>query len=281
MTEREKLFASLRENFAGELAAASDVLRNPPEKGFRFGFLHATSYLFSTNGTRWAMDIALREIYHLCPDAETLLAENLRGLEYMLLTHDHDDHFETRTVRTLAALGTVFVAPPFLVPKLRKIGVAEAQILTAQAGETMTLGALSVLPFESLHYRPNTRNGVDEYGYYVTAEGAPSLLFPADVRDYSPEKLPVFPAVDMLFLHIWMGDKICLAENTAFAAPAENLVKFALAFSPRTVLLTHLYENGREDDSMWTERHAEIVRAAILRANPAVRVILPARGETI
>ena len=116
-----------------------------------------------------------------------------------------------------------------------------------------------------------------EYGWRITAEGEPSMIFPVDVRDYRIRTMPRVAPADICFGHVWFGDNNL--ENTTAACEAE--AEFLLRMSTGTIVLAHLYENGRTVEQMWRREHAEQLAEAIRRRSPDTQVLIPAMGESI
>ncbi len=277
MTHREQLHEDLRLHFDERFRHALTVF-DGSERGTRFALVQSASYLFNTNGFGWAMDLAFREAYRLA-ETPAQAASLLDGAKMMLISHGHGDHFEERTVRALAQTGMTWVIPDFLVEKAAEWGILPEKMLVARAGEPLWVGPLTILPFPGRHFRPDSGKGVPEYGYHVSAKRAPSLIFPVDTRDFSTVGMPALPPADYCFANVWLGDKNALdADHTAKSA---ELARFMLHLSRKNMLLTHLYENGRADDSMWRDEHARIVAGAIHALSPETRVIVPHSGEVL
>lgn len=258
------------------LSAVSNV--KSTEKGHSFSLIHSTSYLFHTNGYFWAMDIAFR---NGCQLAETPAKADkiLIDLKLMILTHGHRDHFEAETLKRLAKNETKFIVPDFLVTNALEIGIPEDRVIVSKAGELINIGPLTVLPFESRHFRPNSGSGVPEYGYHITAPDTPAMLFPGDIRDFAAENLPAIPSTDVLFAHLWLGDESI--EEEKWRKHLLPWAKFMLAFSPKKILITHLYENGRPDNKMWRIEHAQEAQKALLSICPDVDIVIPDWGATL
>jgi hypothetical protein len=80
-----------------------------------------------------------------------------------------------------------------------------------------------------------------------------------------------------MFAHVWLGDR------NALKLPCEPytglLAEFICAFSPKKVVLAHLYENGRKPDSMWSFVHAGLVTDALYARKPSIKAQAPRVGE--
>ena len=267
-----KLYDQVREHFDEWFHSA---LRCWDEKGpgTTFGLIHSTAYLFCTHGCHWAMDIAFRNAMFLAR-TPAMAAELLKNMDLMLLSHRHADHFEIGTLQQLAKTKTLLVVPDFLEQQVLALGFPADRIILAHPGEKINVFGLDILPFASSHFRPNG-NGVQEYGYYVTAPESPSIVFPVDVRDFS--KRADLPTADYCFAHVWLEDEAAAPDSWMPIIPP--YADYMLSFSTKNILLTHLYEDGRTDDKMWKLEHAEAIKAAIAEKSPDTCVLIPSRGD--
>ncbi|MBQ8576981.1 MAG: MBL fold metallo-hydrolase [Clostridia bacterium] len=293
------MYDDIRENFDGDFHAALAMydLPAPETPGVAmpcdprtartlFAQINSASYLFRTDaedGTtfRWGMDVAFRWAWEL---AETphRVGGLLSCLDLMLISHGHDDHFEPRTVRLLAKTGMRWVIPDFLYEDALRLGIRAENILTAHKGEELHAGPLTILPFEGRHYRPGTQNGLPEYGYRVTADGNPALLFPVDTRDYRTEYAPDVAPGDYCFADIWLGDGQGLTVGNApddFSDIGGMFADFMLHFSRENIVFAHMYENGRADRDLWRREHAELLSRIIKEKSPGTRCRIPVRGK--
>lgn len=268
------MYDRIRRDFEKDLIRATEVWQGDGDT--RIALANSTFYLFNTDGFKWAMDPALRYARYLT-GCVGRLSELFSDVKLTVITHGHVDHFEMESVRELAKCDMLWVIPDFLYDNALEWGIRKEKIVVARPNEPICIDKLTIMPFMGRHFRPITRKGVDEYGYYITAEGQPSMVFPADVRDYSTLDMPPLPKADICFGHIWLGDGNSFApEHTELA---EAQARFLTELSCKHIVLAHLYENGRRDCDMWREEHADEVRDAILRIRPDVRVSVPRLGE--
>ena len=112
----------------------------------------------------------------------------------------------------------------------------------------------------------------------MESEGAPSLAFPGDVRDYRTADLENLDA-DYCFAHVWLTDNAIDPEK--YIPKSRELAEFTLKMSKKTILLAHLYENGRDEMGMWQRKHAEVVADAIRRISPETETLIPSIGEIV
>lgn len=269
------VYDEIRDHFDDWVMSARKVF---DADGVKFGLIHSSSYLFNFNGYRVGMDIAFRNARFLASTPKKCV-DYLKNIHLMVISHSHRDHFEKSLVRMLADTEIRWVIPDFMYDMALECGISPEKIYIAKKGEPITAGNLTILPFEGRHFRPDTKRGVPEYGYYVTAEGMPSIAFPVDIRDFSLENLPNIPKADYCFANIWLGDGKGL---DAFCEPmAQDFSEFMLKFSDKNIILTHLYENGRKDKDMWRKEHAEFVGSKISALSPKTNVFIPTCGQVI
>ena len=270
-----RVYRDLRKNFDGKFNNALSIFKH--DTGCYASLIGASSYLFHTNGYRWGMDPAFRYAYALSQLPHQVGAL-LKDLELILITHAHADHFEEATVRQLANNKTRWIIPDFMEERALSCGISFEKMILVKAGDHLTVGPLTIRVFEGRHFRPDTGKGTRAYGYYVTAENAPSLVFPSDVRDYSTQGFPDLPNADFCFAHVWMGDQ---SNKSDFEDYPQRFADFMLRFSTKNVILAHLYENGRKDHQMWTNAHAQILANAVCSISPTTNIRIPKTGDVL
>lgn len=249
-----------------------------PSRGTYFSLIHSTSFLFQTHGYRWAMDIAFRNTYRLA-NTPRQAAELFRDLELMIITHGHSDHFEERTVRALAQNPTLWLIPEFLEEQALSWGLPRERMMIARAGEAIKIGPLTVIPFEGRHFRPVTGKGVPALGYYISAQDAPSIVFPADTRDFALKNMPAIPEADYCFANVWLGDKSGFLAD--YGDLLEDYSRYMLHYSSKNVLFAHLYECNRKPEDMWRRVHARLISEEMHRICPDVQTFIPNSGDVM
>lgn len=270
-----KLYDTVRQSFDGWFHSALKCWDSPAE-GTTFSLIHSSAYLFQTNGFKWAMDIAFRNA-RLLAKTPAQAGTLLKDLQLMLLSHGHRDHYEESTIRALAENDTLWIVPDFLEERTLALGLRPEKLLIARPGEKLSVGSLEILPFESKHFRPVSGAGVREYGYYITAPGCPSMVFPVDIRDFSQRE--DIPKADYCFANVWLEDNS--ADPDSWQPMVEPFAKYMLSFSDKNIFLTHLYEDGRPDHKMWRGEHAQAAEDMLRSLSPDTRIRIPQRGECI
>lgn len=105
-----------------------------------------------------------------------------RKFSLVLLTHEHQDHYKTTTIRRLAKERPTlrFAAPTYLIPNLWRDGIKDSQIDIAAPDRLLKYSdKLTVQTFELIHDVPNVGYTVtmdDESIFYATDTGYLSHL---------------------------------------------------------------------------------------------------------
>lgn len=276
LPERALHYEELREGYDRLFLNAVSVLKdNRP--GTRMALTQCASYLFNTNGLPWAIDVSFLTFIRKLTKTPKYAAQLLQDLRLMLLTHKHSDHFDKRLIKQLAGnKNLTWVIPEFLKEQALELGVQEDKIITPIPGQPIQFEGLTILPFAGRHFRKMGPKILPCCGYHVSAENAPSLVFPVDVRSYSTEDFPQLPPADYCFAHVWLGDGCEFDEEYPMA---ENFARYMLNFSTKNIILSHLYNSERKLGYAWTLRHANIVAEEIRKISPETYIRIPRLGQ--
>lgn len=138
--------------------AAASLRSAPPTPGLRaFWIGHASVYV-ELDGVRLLIDPVFSE--HASPFAfgpkrfhppPIALAE-LPPIDGVLITHDHYDHLDMRTVQHLARGDTVFFVPLGIGAHLERWGVPPARIRDMEWGQEQALRGVRIASTPSRHY---------------------------------------------------------------------------------------------------------------------------------
>ncbi len=186
---------------------------------------------------------------------------DLAGLDFLVLTHRHVDHYDVRLLEALAALPVPWVVPEFMLADLhRDVSQLSKMIIPAKAGEPLEIGGLRLTPFNGAHFawKPGEGpgyspvNGVPSMGYLVEFSGT-RWLFPGDTRTYDVHLLPDFGPVEGLIAHVWLGKGAALESPPPLL---EAFCRFCVDLKPGRLVLTHLEDWGRQVENLWDGKHA-------------------------
>ena len=130
----------------------------PPKPGLRaFWIGHASVYV-EIDGQRLLIDPIFSE--HASPfdvgpkrfHPPPIALADLPAIDGVLITHDHYDHLDMRTVQQLAQRDTQFFVPLGIGAHLERWGVAPSRIREMEWGQEQTLGRVRIVSTPSRHY---------------------------------------------------------------------------------------------------------------------------------
>ena len=123
-------------------------------------------------------------------------------LDYLFLTHDHDDHTDPQTAPVLAQNNpdAVVVCPPSSARHLAKLGVAGTQIRTAMPGQSLDFPNFVAHVVPAQHTEDSVGyvfefndagSESDNVAVYITGDTEYNDALAAAVEDYGPDVLLV------------------------------------------------------------------------------------------
>jgi phosphoribosyl 1,2-cyclic phosphodiesterase len=243
---------------------------------------YSANYLFRTGGVRWAIDpLTLRR---RVPTAKQVdIARDLSDLEFVILTHQHADHIDDALIHDLRNTPIRWVVPKPILSKVLQFGLLEKNIIIPVDLKPISLGGVSIVPFEGLHWQKIHRDeiveihGVPSTSYMVEFQGK-RWLFPGDVRDYDVDALPGFGILDGVFAHLWLGRRCALMEPP----PLVNAFRtFFSSLKPKRIVITHLEELGRNALDYWDDSHYQLVRSRIQQMTPGINISAAYMGDKV
>jgi len=262
----KRLIAQWQQN-SSEHRPLDALVNSPKDQGW---LIYAANYLFRTNNIRWAIDpFTIYTRLNQQPPFD--LATDLQSLDFVLLTHQHNDHLDRPLINALAKYPIRWVIPEYLLPFLEDCHLDPNSIIVPKSLEPIQFHHLNITPFEGLHRHTTpdgVLRGVPAMGYHVSS-GSKTWLFPGDTRSHHPEKIPAFPPADIVFAHLWLG-KAC--ADMPVPPKVEDFCRFFLALQPKSLLITHQHEIGRVPNEFWDARHYNMVKSRLQKLNPNLPV---------
>lgn len=236
---------------------------------------YSANYLLQTAGVRWALD-PFSLLSRVGSTFQPNFATDLASLQLVVLSHKHSDHFDTQLLTALVPLNLTWVVPEFMLTAVSGLGLTKfAQVIVPEIGVPIHFSGLTLIPFNALHIRGS--NGVPELGYLADF-GGKRWLFPGDTRTYDFVALPDFGKLDGVFAHLWLGKAQALTPNPPLL---NNFYQFFSAFKARHIVITHLYELGRNADDCWTRMHYAAVKRQLQLTSPHVAVSAAYTGKKV
>jgi L-ascorbate metabolism protein UlaG (beta-lactamase superfamily) len=242
--------------------------------------MYSANYLFRTANVRWAMD-PLR-LKHRVPDAPEMPVEDLKGLDFVLLTHRHSDHLDLNLLHRLQDFPVLWVIPAPILPLVQaEVKIAANRLIIPEPMRTVEIQSIRITPFDGLHWeqQPGTESlrGVPAMGYLIEFNGK-RWLFPGDTRTYDASRLPSFGPVDGLFAHVWLGRAGALQNVPPLL---EAFCRFCSDLRPQRVILTHLEEFGRDANDYWDSGHAKSAIPFLTGEESNIPVVPALLGDAI
>ena len=236
--------------------------------------MYSANYLFNTGGLKWAVDPVL--LSNRIPEAPVLdVTPDLADLDFVLLSHAHIDHRDVVLWSQLQNPQCHWIVPDHMTDCfVQEVSVSDSAYSVAVPGKEIAVLGVRIVPFEAPHYERLETGGinhVDSTGYLVEAAGA-SYLFPGDVRTYDPSCLKPFTDVSAVFAHIFLGRSSAVVCDPPLL---EEFVDFYLSCRPKKIVLSHLYELGRDPEDCRLAPHAREVAKAFGAADSEVKVLIP------
>lgn len=244
----------------------------------RLWLMYACNYLFNTHGIQWAIDPLFPTRLLDLPDPVPL--EPLRDLAFVLLTHDHHDHFDAMLISSLSGSSTKVIVPEAILDRVHKqTTLPDSQIIIAYPNQPIQQKGIRILPFESWHSSPENPAsiGYKSMGYAVEV-GAQRLLFPVDIRDYPSVDLAEFKSADWLFAHLWLGRQCALMERPPLL---DDFIDFLRRCDAQRIMVAHLYEFSREPNDLWHRRHLRDVLKRWYNLQQKTPIFVPQLFEEI
>jgi L-ascorbate metabolism protein UlaG (beta-lactamase superfamily) len=157
------------------------------------------------------------------------LAE-LPKIDAVLITHDHYDHLDMRTVQHLAQQGTLFVVPLGIGAHLERWGVPPARIRDLEWGQEHTQGGVRIVSTPARHYSGRRLGGSNQtlwsswtvlgarHRFYVSGDTGHSDHFAKIGAQYGPFDLAFVkigaygPGAPWLDIHMSAEDAVRAAK---------------------------------------------------------------------
>ena len=243
----------------------------------RVWFIGPTSYVFSLSGVRFAVDLQIRRACDF-EKVKAELCEDTCAIDFILITHQHDDHMCIPLMRALKDTNIKWYLPEGTHENLiAETELPEEKIVRMRSGESFKCGDVCVRAFKSTHERPDEEQIFEQLGSEVITPNG-KLLFPADVRNYDLNLYPSFSDIDVCFSHLWAGDDTVNAEN--YMPLLKEFAEFYSAFGAKKYFLCHLYEIAREFRHMWRYTHAAEAMELFMERIPEAEIMIPHLGSS-
>ena len=245
-----------------------------PRTNHAVWLVYSANYLFNTRGLKWAVDPVL--LSNRIPEVPVLdVTPDLADLDFVLLGHAHLDHRDVVLWSQMESSCCHWIVPEHMTDFFaHEVSVSDSAYSVAIPGKEIAVSGGSIVSFKAPHYEhleTGVTNHVDSTGYLVETGGA-SYLFPGDIRTYDPLCLKPFTDVSAVFAHIFLGRSSAVVCDPPLL---KDFVDFYLSCHPKKIVLSHLYELGRDPEDCWLASHARAVAKAFNAADSEVKTVVP------
>ncbi|MBQ8606499.1 MAG: MBL fold metallo-hydrolase [Clostridia bacterium] len=234
-----------------------------------------SSYVFSLNGTKFAVDLQIRRE----SDLEALrdsLDSDLSDISFVLITHQHGDHMCVPLINALKDADIKWFIPEGTrADYMERSGLSEDKIVRTKPGGKYNVNGIEINAFFTPHAvgeQPFLQCG------YRISDGKKNVIIPGDIRDYDYCDYPKSSNIDLCVSHLWAGKDSMTPDK--YMPMLEKFCKTSASFGAKRYFLCHLYEIGREESSLWRYVHAGIAMDMLYSLRPESIVEIPRLGES-
>ena len=217
-----------------------------------------SSYLFSIGGTKFAVDLQIRREKDILA-IEDRICEDISALSFVLITHQHNDHFCVPLIKRIAHMPVLWYLPAKMPARfIEAAGISEKNCVRLLHGDTFVRDGIRITAFDTPHVKPESHVELYELGYRISSKDG-SILLPGDVRDYNYCGYLDFVysgagGTDLCISHLWAGKNAL--DESAYMPVIKDFVDFSLRFNAKKYFICHLCDIGRKDIDMWHAEHA-------------------------
>lgn len=214
-----------------------------------------------------------------------LAATGAEGVDLVLCTHEHTDHFDRESAPAIAAAspGAVFVVPTPIVDMATEAGIAPDRVVGLQPGETIEIAGLGIGAVPAMHgvtmedaygFGESLSGGLVRFLGYVVDAGDVRLYHAGDTIHYAGMETTLRElAVDIAMLPINGRDPEREARGIVGNLSEREAAWLAKEIAAGVVLPMHhdLFEHNRGYPSHLVQ--------SVERDHPGVPVLVPVRDE--
>jgi L-ascorbate metabolism protein UlaG (beta-lactamase superfamily) len=213
---------------------------------------------------------------NLAPDAAT-------GIDLVLCTHEHVDHFDAESAPAIATAspGAVFVVPTPIVDMVTEVGIGADRVVGMQPGEEVELAGLAIRAVPAMHgvtmedaygFGEDLSGGLVRFLGYVVDAGEVRLYHAGDTIHYpGMEDTLRELAVDIAMLPINGRDPIREARGIVGNLSEREAAWLAGAIGADVVLPMHWDMFGRN------RGYPSWLVDSVERDHPGTHVLVPTR----
>lgn len=247
--------------------------------------LYAANYLFRVGEVRWAID-PLTLLTRLFGTLPLHAEQDFSKCDIIILTHNHHDHIDWHFLKSIGSLPIPWIVPEFLIEECTaQTGIQREQIIPAVVDQCIEIRGIRILPMEGHHweYSPGASRsepplkGLHSVSYLLEFHNK-KWYFPGDVRAYDVVDRPSVGKIDGIAAHVWLGR---MEDPLSDPPQLKPFCDYFSGFQSPRLVLTYLYEVGREMKDIWTLDHAQSIIQASRDLSPSGKVEAHCTGERV
>jgi L-ascorbate metabolism protein UlaG (beta-lactamase superfamily) len=212
-----------------------------------------------------------------------LLPGDATGIDLVLCTHEHVDHFDAESAPAIAAASpqAVFVVPTPIVDMVTEAGIAPDRVVGAQPGDALELAGLRIRAVPALHgvtmqdaygFGEDLSGGLIRFLGFVVDAGGVRLYHAGDTIHYAGMEDPLRDLeIDVAMLPINGRDAAREARGIVGNLSEREAAWLAAAIGAEVVLPMHydLFARNRG--------YPEWLVESVSRDHPGTHVLVPTR----
>ena len=185
------------------------------------------------------------------------MKESPKDADYILITHDHSDHFSPEDIKKVAKSTSVLIVPENMVAKAEQVEGSVGSIFTVKPGENKDVSGLTLETVASYNlskqYHPKSSGWV---GYILTVEG--KRIYISGDMDATPEAKAVKCDVAMVPI------------GGTYTMDAKEAAELINAIAPEIAIPTHYGSvvGSPADAETFAKNVKETTKVVTLLKNP-------------
>ena len=256
-------------------------LQTPPAPGLRAIWFGHASVLIEIDGVRVMTDPVLSDVVSPVPigpkrmHRPPIALQQLSGIDAVVISHDHYDHLDMKTVQHLAAQGTHFFVPLGIGAHLERWDVPAAQMHEMDWWESLPFRGIEIHCTPARHYSGRKRMDNSTLWSSWTIRGPEHSFYYSGDTGYAPHFADIrkrLGDVDLTVLKVGAYGETW----TDIHMNPEPAVQAHIDLGGKTMLPVH-WATFNLSYHAWNE---PIVRTLQAAAEKNVHVITPRIGET-